>query len=110
MWSVGLFGSDVGAFMSTNLLIPAGLSSLGIKAALYLDARDGDSLDFGHTGIFRFGDLATGLSFTSESGTFLSDLAVTGGGVPEPATWAMMIAGFGLTGVAIRRRRASIAA
>jgi hypothetical protein len=29
-----------------------------------------------------------------------------GGGVPEPATWAMMIAGFGLAGAALRRRRA----
>jgi hypothetical protein len=27
-------------------------------------------------------------------------------GVPEPATWAMMIAGFGLVGVALRRRPA----
>ena len=25
--------------------------------------------------------------------------------VPEPATWAMMIAGFGLAGAAMRRRR-----
>lgn len=30
----------------------------------------------------------------------------TGGGVPEPATWAMMIAGFGMAGAALRRRRA----
>jgi hypothetical protein len=27
------------------------------------------------------------------------------GGVPEPATWALMIAGFGLAGAALRRRR-----
>ena len=27
------------------------------------------------------------------------------GGVPEPATWAMMITGFGIAGVALRRRR-----
>ncbi|WP_293450625.1 PEPxxWA-CTERM sorting domain-containing protein [Phenylobacterium sp.] len=27
-------------------------------------------------------------------------------GVPEPATWAMMLAGFGLIGAAVRRRRA----
>ena len=25
--------------------------------------------------------------------------------VPEPASWALMIAGFGLTGAALRRRR-----
>ncbi|MBT9473847.1 MAG: PEPxxWA-CTERM sorting domain-containing protein [Phenylobacterium sp.] len=29
--------------------------------------------------------------------------------VPEPATWAMMIAGFGLAGSALRSRRALIA-
>jgi hypothetical protein len=31
----------------------------------------------------------------------------TGGVVPEPATWAMMIAGFGLVGAVSRRRRAT---
>ena len=30
----------------------------------------------------------------------------TAGGVPEPASWALMIAGCGLTGAALRRRRA----
>ncbi|MEY2883316.1 MAG: hypothetical protein RL490_1040 [Pseudomonadota bacterium] len=29
------------------------------------------------------------------------------GAVPEPASWAMLIAGFGLTGAAMRRRRTS---
>ena len=31
------------------------------------------------------------------------------GGVPEPATWLMMIAGFGLIGGSIRRQRTSVA-
>lgn len=29
--------------------------------------------------------------------------------VPEPATWALMIAGFGMTGLAVRRRRTGLA-
>lgn len=29
--------------------------------------------------------------------------------IPEPGTWALMITGFGLTGMAIRRRRAALA-
>ncbi len=33
-----------------------------------------------------------------------------GGVVPEPATWAMLIAGFGLVGAAARRRKAAVAA
>ena len=32
------------------------------------------------------------------------------GAVPEPATWAMLIAGFGLIGAAMRRRRISVSA
>ena len=32
-----------------------------------------------------------------------------GGGVPEPATWAMLIAGFGLVGTAMRRRKPATA-
>ena len=31
------------------------------------------------------------------------------GGVPEPASWALMIAGFGLAGASLRRRRAAAA-
>jgi hypothetical protein len=30
-------------------------------------------------------------------------------GVPEPASWAMLIAGFGLVGAAMRRRALAIA-
>ena len=33
-----------------------------------------------------------------------------GAGVPEPASWALMIAGFGLAGAALRRRRSVVAA
>ena len=48
-------------------------------------------------GTFRdFGSLAYSATFT--------------GGVPEAATWAMMIAGFGLVGIAARRRRVAVAA
>ena len=35
--------------------------------------------------------------------------AVPPGGVPEPASWALMIAGFGLAGAALRRRRGALA-
>jgi hypothetical protein len=42
------------------------------------------------------------------------EFTLTGGAgvdpVPEPASWAMLIAGFGLTGAAMRRRRTAIAA
>ncbi|WP_310495996.1 PEPxxWA-CTERM sorting domain-containing protein [Sandarakinorhabdus sp.] len=34
----------------------------------------------------------------------------SGGAVPEPAAWTMLIAGFGLVGAAMRRRKAALAA
>lgn len=54
------------------------------------------------------------LAFTSidntPSGPALDNVSISGGNVPEPATWAMLIAGFGLVGVAARRRRGAVAA
>ncbi len=35
-------------------------------------------------------------------------VSAVAGAVPEPATWAMMIAGFGLVGAAMRRRAAKV--
>ena len=43
----------------------------------------------------------------SRWGTWIA--SVNAGAVPEPATWAMMIAGFGLVGGAMRRRRTTVA-
>ena len=104
-WLTALNGT-VGAIMSTQLIIPTGSSTLGVEAAMNINCRVGDQCDFGHTGTFGFGNLPNGLSFTSESGTFLSAAGVRAG-VPEPGAWAMMIAGFGLMGVTMRRRRAA---
>jgi len=48
------------------------------------------------------------------AGLTLNNLGVWPGGgeapgaVPEPASWALMIAGFGLVGIAMRRRQVSI--
>ncbi|MHA6718331.1 PEPxxWA-CTERM sorting domain-containing protein [Sphingomonas sp. RS6] len=52
------------------------------------------------------GDVFPGDTGTIAGGwslTFTTD--ATGGAVPEPAAWAMMIGGFGLAGAAMRRRR-----
>ena len=48
--------------------------------------------------------LALGLSPPQAMAIVIDNLSLAVGAVPEPATWAMMIAGFGLAGVAVRRR------
>jgi len=58
---------------------------------------------------YLVGSLATGNSITLHYayavGTHIEVVGGTGS-VPEPATWAMMLLGFGLIGAALRRRRA----
>lgn len=57
---------------------------------------------------FTASDIASLLTFTSATnpdtsyGPVLDNVSITA--VPEPATWGMMILGFGLIGAAIRRR------
>jgi len=55
-----------------------------------------------------FGGVANQIVF--DDITFGSDIPGPGvPGIPEPATWAMMILGFGLVGFAARRRRTGVA-
>ena len=57
---------------------------------------------------FDFGGATAGsIKFSSSSIAFeLDDIATAA--VPEPATWGLMIAGFGMVGVGARRRRATV--
>jgi hypothetical protein len=77
-----------------NILVPPTLSNAG---------------RFGYTtysGTFTATSLSTDLRFTfrQDPAYYYVD-AVSVAAVPEPATWAMMIGGFGIAGMALRRRR-----
>ena len=54
------------------------------------------------------------LKFTSlvdtNSGAALDNVAITGGALPEPSTWALLLTGFGMVGYAARRRKGAVAA
>jgi hypothetical protein len=55
------------------------------------------------------GALANGINFDFPSESF-DILGTVDSGVPEPATWALMIGGFGLAGAVLRRRRTAVGA
>ena len=83
-----------------------GCGSTGwVKSTYTVTVAGTYTLQFGTS---NFGDTAydTGLAF---SGIQIDGTVVDPPVVPEPATWAMMIAGFGLVGVAVRRRRVVVA-
>lgn len=85
------------------------LRSFGKTVTLYTymeiatSARNGGFADFGHTMRFNWG-LPPGTTYTSASGVFSESPVPTG--VPEPASWALMILGFGGAGAVLRRARA----
>jgi hypothetical protein len=60
--------------------------------------------------LFFGGGSAFSTVLDGHDGSFTLATAPMGppGGVPEPASWALMIAGFGLAGAALRRRKARL--
>lgn len=55
------------------------------------------------------GETFSSITLQSSRNSFeIDNLAVMSGAVPEPATWAMLITGFGLVGFAARRRRTTM--
>lgn len=54
-------------------------------------------------GDYRF--VAAGSRAASDAASIAGTLTITNNAVPEPGTWGMMLLGFGVAGVAMRRRR-----
>ena len=90
-----------------SLVVPLDGSPIYVYFELWTEAMSvgipGDEVsqsDFGNTMSFNW-ILPDDVVVESASGVFMTGL---GSAVPEPATWAMMIVGFGLVGTAARRR------
>ena len=82
---VGLVGSQ---YQLLGTSFTGSFASAGTLQLFYWDSNNGDN-----------------------TGTVAADVVTRqGGAVPEPATWMMMLAGFGGAGLALRRRRAAITA
>jgi hypothetical protein len=90
------FNYDPGA---GNLLIDITQSG-GSSGLIFFNANSGDA-----GGAFsRMHDFGDGFEGRGLQTTFL----MAGNAVPEPATWAMLIFGFGLIGSAMRRRKTNV--
>jgi hypothetical protein len=90
-------------FRGDGSLIQA-ISLGGLADTFYGFSRDGGIQDI--RGISIWNNDAAGIGFDN----LKFDVRSTGGVVPEPASWAMLIAGFGLVGGSMRRRRLATAA
>lgn len=113
--------SFAGSAFGVNTVGPSTGIPTGSQLAFFTRKADGGfSLSLASGYIFDGPQLFTGLvtAPTLRKGTFAltgsvdkqaSTLSVTGP-VPEPGVWAMLIAGFGLVGIGLRQRRASLIA
>ncbi len=106
----GVFGENFASSLGIDLFLTPG-KSYEIFSAFNLLATPGSmpgQIEMNSLNTSRIGIVAPGGSFTSQSGKFLG-FAQTAA-IPEPATWAMMIVGFGFAGSVLRHRRAPYAA
>lgn len=92
-------------YTSLSAIVAAtGLDYKGKPGTGQTPTEDFAFMNFDFTG----GDSYNKIVFSqTASGGFESDNHTVGSLVPEPATWAMMIAGFGLVGSLVRRRRST---
>ncbi len=69
------------------------------------NGSQGDALNNRRVNFDFGGGLATKIIFTSTEHAFELDNIAGAAAVPEPATWALLMVGMGMVGVAARRRR-----
>jgi choice-of-anchor A domain-containing protein len=104
-------------FSDATTLSFSGIGMLGSVLAPNADYQGGSGVLTGQLIVKDFTD-KLGATQINSGKNFVGDLLnITPGSptdlvdsVPEPAAWALMIAGFGLVGVSLRRRRALVAA
>lgn len=110
--AVTAFAIDINTFATANGSYRVVLSNGGIGNSIFETFPGAGTGQFiGLTSVTPFTSVTlsaiTGSSFTLDTLIYGSRAAISG--VPEPATWAMMILGFGAIGASLRIRRARAA-
>ncbi len=106
----GLVAADAVSGQCWDTYLTAALTpgNYRVSVQVYPNFSAGNNLSDGFVGATTFADVS-GAPNNPRSSRWAFDVlnveVATQGDVPEPASWAMLIAGFGLTGAAMRRRR-----
>lgn len=92
---------------NTLKIFTTGADPIIVPGSNFINPANGNQGSPATNGLFTIwanaGEKITGITFSSTGNSFeIDNLAL---GVPEPASWAMMLGGFGFMGAAIRRRR-----
>jgi PEP-CTERM motif len=102
------FGFDTNVLMGNFRVDVFGDSNAALGSFNYASANGLTFFGFGSTAAnirsARIASTSGGFNFALDNFTFDGTLIPGPAGVPEPAVWALMIAGFGLVGAAARRR------
>ena len=98
LWSFGALGFADGGYSVT-------LADWLADTRLANAAIVGFSAGVGSGWNGEFTGYVDNINWTIGSTSSHFNMEVTGGVIPEPATWAMLIAGFGLVGASLRKRR-----
>ncbi|PZN97219.1 MAG: hypothetical protein DCF31_01355 [Alphaproteobacteria bacterium] len=91
------------------LLLTTGQTVLGV-AGMQLPVNRGGFADSTGTFLTRFGDDLTPEQIATIQTNVVSGIVMYNATIPEPASWALLVAGFGLVGGALRRSRPATSA
>ena len=110
--SISFYWGSIDDYNSVDILGAGGSTLLTVGGMMISPANGDQSAPATNERVYftaGAGEVITGLRFTSTGVAFEID-DVAGDAVPEPATWALMLAGFGMVGAAMRRRHIAVAA
>jgi hypothetical protein len=108
--SISIYWGSIDTYNAVDVLGAGGVTLATIVGGS-IPPANGDQSSSGTNRRVTFaadtGEVITGLRFKSTGIAFEFD-SIGAAAVPEPASWAMLVSGFGLVGLASRRRRRNI--